>query len=81
MLVVTATVLAIGTVRALRVRTSADSIFLGFMPIVVSLNALTLLYPKDLLRRLAFPMTLLPAVIAGPRVSSSRDLRRRHRAS
>jgi hypothetical protein len=66
-LVVTAAVLLIGTLRALPLRTPVDAIFLGFIPIIVSLNSLTLLYPKDLLRTLAVPMTLLPAVVAGQR--------------
>jgi hypothetical protein len=66
-LVATAAVLLIGTLRALPLRTPVDAIFLAFMPIVVSLNSLTLLYPKDLLRTLAVPMTLLPAVVAGER--------------
>jgi hypothetical protein len=73
-LVVAAAVLLIGTLRALPLRTSVDAIFLGFMPIVVSLNSLTLLYPKDLLRTLAVPMTLLPAVVAGRRGSAGGEL-------
>jgi hypothetical protein len=71
--VVAAAVLLIGTLRALRLRTPVDAIFLGFVPIIVSLNSLTLLYPKDLLRTLAVPTSLLPAVVAGRRGCRGQD--------
>jgi hypothetical protein len=67
LLVVTAALLLIGSARARRLRTPFDAAFLAFIPIVVALNSLTLLYPKDVIRTLAVPMALLPAAVMGLR--------------
>lgn len=51
----------------MRLRTPFDAAFLAFIPIVAALNSVTLLYPKDVLRTLAVPMALWPAVVMGLR--------------
>ena len=64
-LAVVGLVFAIATVRALRLRNPLHPVFLAFMPVVLSLNWLNLLYAKDLIRTLSIPLALVPAVIAG----------------
>ncbi|MGH2794397.1 MAG: AZOBR_p60025 family cell surface glycopolymer formation protein [Actinomycetota bacterium] len=64
LLVVTGAVLLIGMVRAGRLRSELDPIFLMYALLVFSLNWLGLLYPKDLIRETTIPLALAPAVIA-----------------
>lgn len=59
--------LALGAVRAVRPRTPIDPVFLLLALLMFCLNWLALLYPKDLIRELAAPLALLPAVLAGRR--------------
>jgi hypothetical protein len=73
LLVVTGTLLVIGSARAIRLRTPFDAAFLAFIPIVAALNPLTLLYPKDAIRSLAVPLALLPAVVLGLRKPSPHE--------
>lgn len=62
-------VLLIGFVRALRLKTPLDFMFICFALIVFSLNWLQLLNPKDLIREIALAFALLPAVLVDPRRS------------
>jgi hypothetical protein len=62
-----AVLLLIGLVRAARWKTPLDPVFILLALLVLSLNWLGVLYPKDLIRETAVPMALLPAVIAGAR--------------
>jgi hypothetical protein len=55
-------ILLIASVAALRLRTPIDPIFLLIAAVVLSSTYLTILYPKDLLRTLAIPLVLMPAV-------------------
>jgi hypothetical protein len=66
-LAVVAVALLLGLVRALRLRTWLDTIFLLYLVLVSMLTWLALLFPKDLPRELAVPLLLLPAVLATPR--------------
>lgn len=65
LLAVAGAALAFGAFRALRLRTPVDAIYLAFMPVVFAMNQWGLLYVKDMIRELAIPLVLLPAVIAG----------------
>ena len=65
LLAVTGAALAFGAVRALRLRAPVDAVYLAFMPVVFGMNEWGLLYVKDMMRELAIPFVLLPAVIAG----------------
>lgn len=65
LLAVVAAALAFGTIRALRIRTPVDPVFLMFMPVVFAMNKWGLLYVKDLVREVAIPLVLLPAAAAG----------------
>ncbi|MEX2555739.1 MAG: hypothetical protein WEB06_08910 [Actinomycetota bacterium] len=69
LLPVTGAALLIGMVRAGRLRSELDPIFLLYALLIFSLNWLGLLYPKDLIRETTIPMALLPAVIASVRRS------------
>ena len=62
---------AIGIVRALRLRTPIDPVYLMFMPIVFAMNTWGLLYAKDAIREVAIPLLLLPAVLAGRRIEGA----------
>jgi hypothetical protein len=42
-----------------------DAVYLAFMPVVFAMNHWGLLYVKDMIRELAIPLVLLPAVVAG----------------
>ena len=64
LLVVVAAALIAGAVRALRVRSPLDVVYLLFFLLAALLNWWTLLYPKDLIRELVVPLLLLPAVFA-----------------
>jgi hypothetical protein len=72
LLVVLGVAFAVGIARALRLRSPVDFVYLAFMPVVYGLNSYNLLYTKDLIRTLAIPLALLPAVLV------SCDRRRRH---
>jgi hypothetical protein len=65
LLAITAGAIVVGVVRALRLRSPFDVIFLLLALLVITLNWLILLYPKDVVRELALVPLLLPAVIAG----------------
>jgi hypothetical protein len=56
----------IGIVKAIRLRTFLDVVYLALVPVVLSLNWLQLLNPKDLVRVTALSVALVPAVIASP---------------
>jgi hypothetical protein len=60
-------VLIVGVVKARRLRTCLDILFLLFALMVFSLNWLQLLNPKDLIRLIVLAFALLPAVLAEPR--------------
>jgi hypothetical protein len=53
----------LGILRAVRLRSPVDLVFLAFMPVVFGLNSYNLLYAKDLIRTLAIPLALVPAVM------------------
>jgi len=57
--------IVIGLVLAARARTPLDLVYLPLALLVCGLSWLGLLYPKDLIRELAMPLALLPAVVAG----------------
>jgi hypothetical protein len=69
LIAVVAAMLLIGLVRAARWKTPLDPVFILMALLVLSLNWLGVLYPKDLIRETAVPMALLPAVVAGARRS------------
>jgi hypothetical protein len=57
--------LVVGVVRASRFETPIDAIFILFVGVASVLSWWQLQYPKELLRILATPLLLLPAVFAG----------------
>jgi hypothetical protein len=67
LLVVVGVAFALGIARALRLRSPLDPVYLVFMPVVFGLNSYNLLYTKDLIRTLAIPLALLPAVMVDSR--------------
>jgi hypothetical protein len=46
-------------------RTPVHAVYLAFMPVVFAMNEWGLLYVKDMIRELAIPLVLVPAVVAG----------------
>jgi hypothetical protein len=62
-LTIVAAALVVATVRALRMRSPFDTIFLLVVTLATLYNYLLLGYPKDLVRELVIPLLLLPAVI------------------
>ena len=60
-------------VRALRFKTPIDAVYLMFLPFVFTFRWWGLLYPKDLLRELAIPLALVPAVAIAPRLVERRS--------
>lgn len=62
-------VLLTGVVKALRLRTFLDVLYLLFALMVFSLNWLQLLNPKDLIRLVVLAFALLPAVLVEPRAA------------
>ena len=69
-LAVTIGALLVGVVSALRFRTPIDPIYLLLSVLMVSLTWYTTLYPKELVRNLAFAFILLPFVLLGRREPS-----------
>jgi hypothetical protein len=67
LLIVVGAALLVGMVRAARLRSPLDTVFLLYALLIFSLNWLGILYPKDLVREAALPLALLPAVLARPR--------------
>ena len=67
LIAVVGTMLLIGLVRAARLTTPIDPVFILLALLILSLNWLGVLYPKDLIRETAVPMALLPAVVVGTR--------------
>lgn len=65
LLAVVGLALLLGIVRSLRLRNPIQLVYLAFMPVVLGLNSLNLLYTKDLIRTLAVPLALVPAVLVG----------------
>lgn len=65
LLAVVSLAFGIGVVRALRLRNPIHVVFLAFMPVVLGLNWLNLLFTKDLIRTLSIPLALVPAVVVG----------------
>jgi hypothetical protein len=63
-------ILLIASVVALRLRTPIDPIFLLIAGVVLSSTYLVILYPKDLLRTMAIPLVLMPAVFAARRTGA-----------
>jgi hypothetical protein len=60
---IVAAAMLVGIVRAFRVRSPLDLMFLGAAALAAVFNWLLLLYPKDILRELTLPLLLLPAVV------------------
>ena len=69
LLTVSAAALTVGLVRSVRLRSFIQPIFIVMALLILSLNSVGVLYPKDLLRETAITMLLLPAAIAGRRES------------
>lgn len=67
--------LLVGAIRSLRLQNPIHPVFLAFMPVVLGLNSLNLLYTKDLMRTLAIPLCLLPAVVVDSRAWQAHRLR------
>jgi hypothetical protein len=63
--------LVVGAIRAFRLRTFLDVLFLLFALMAFSLNWLQLLNPKDLIRLMVLAFALLPAVLVEPGTSVS----------
>jgi hypothetical protein len=59
--------MVVGVIKAFRLRTFLDVLFLLFALMVFSLNWLQLLNPKDLIRLIVIAAALLPAVLVQPR--------------
>lgn len=74
LLVSVAVLFLAGAVRALRLRSPFDAMFLGQVAVIACVSWLVLLYPKDMLRNIAIPLALLPAVLAGPRLRSEDEV-------
>ncbi len=56
----------LGLLRAVHIRTPLDPIFVWMMVVFSLMSWWQLLFPKDMLRILAIPLLLLPAIIATP---------------
>jgi len=56
--------LLFGLIRAARLRSWLDPIFLLYGLLIFSLNWYGVLYPKDLIREVTVPLAVLPAVVA-----------------
>lgn len=69
LLAVFAAALTIGIIRAARLKTLLDAVFILSALLILSLNWLGVLYPKDLIRESAITMLILPAAIAGRRAT------------
>jgi hypothetical protein len=69
-LVATGAALAIGALRAVRLRTPLDAVYLPQVLLLIVLDELSLEYPKDLLRTAAIPLLLVPVVVCGARSST-----------
>jgi hypothetical protein len=67
LLIVVGAALVFGCLRAARVTSPIDPVFILLTILLFSLTWVQLLYPKDLLRIAAVQLALLPAVIAGAR--------------
>jgi hypothetical protein len=67
LLAIIAAALTIGLVRSVRFRSFIQPVFLLMAILILSLNSVGVLYPKDLMRESAVTMLLLPAAIAGRR--------------
>ncbi|MFN2525000.1 MAG: AZOBR_p60025 family cell surface glycopolymer formation protein [Actinomycetota bacterium] len=59
--------LVLGVYRSLAFKSPVDAVFLVTGLLMLSLGWLALLYPKELIRNLAFTFVLLPAVLLRPR--------------
>ena len=70
-LTIVAAALVVATVRALRMRSPFDTIFLLVVALATFYNYLLLGYPKDLVRELVISLLLLPAVIGSVSWSAS----------
>ena len=67
LLLVVGAALVLGIVRAARLRSPVDPVFILLTLLMFSLTWVQLLYPKDLMRIAAVQLALLPAAIAGLR--------------
>lgn len=67
LLVVVGAALVFGIIRAWRLTSPIDPVFILLTVLMFSLTWVQLLYPKDLMRIAAVQLALLPAVIAGAR--------------
>lgn len=65
LLVAASGALALGLIRAVRIRGPHDPIYALLVLIAVCSNWMVLLFPKDLFRTMAFTFALLPFVLAG----------------
>jgi hypothetical protein len=66
-LTITAGAMLVGAVRAVRLRSPFDVMFLLLFVLASTVNWFILLYPKDLIRELLLAFLLLPAVVVGVR--------------
>jgi hypothetical protein len=57
----------LGLIRATRFRSPIDAVYLPIAALMCFLTWYQLLYPKELIRNLAFAFVLLPAVLPNPR--------------
>lgn len=64
-LTIVAGALLVGAVRAIRLRSPFDVMFLLLFVLASTVNWMILLYPKDLIRELLLAFLLLPAVVVG----------------
>jgi hypothetical protein len=67
LLIVVGAALLFGIVRAWRLTSPVDPVFLLLTVLMFSLTWAQLLFPKDMMRIAAIPLVLLPAAIAGAR--------------
>ncbi len=63
LLTILAGAMLVGTVRAVRLRSPFDVMFLLFAIGATTFNWMLLVYPKDLVREFVLPLLLLPAVV------------------
>jgi hypothetical protein len=66
--------LLLGVVRAARLRSSLDAVYLAMAGLVLSVGWLALLFPKDLVRTIALPLLVLPLVLFEPAADVDLDV-------
>jgi hypothetical protein len=78
LLAVSGVAFVFGGVRAIRLRNPIHPVYLALLPVVASLNHLNLLYTKDLMRTLAIPLALVPAVVVSSERWQARSVASQH---